>query len=233
MFERTRDLTLLSFIFRGLHEYQSCLRQIYYNLCAYNNSMKPWNSTYLLSSKRIKNIEEACSRQKDPIGIGKDLFLDAWSSKALNKTWKLFNLSDVCNTKVLNDLSHRCHGIVDTNLIPNVRKKNNSPKLHEACRYDWKDSLNLLLDSLKSKCFIPNFWICFSALTQFQQCIHRNLGHCNTTAGLSKEVPQKYSWVCKETSNHSMQQFMFYTWYITLYLINCKVNLLMLAQQPF
>ncbi|XP_042143430.1 uncharacterized protein LOC115318895 [Ixodes scapularis] len=136
---------------RGLHEYQSCLRQIYYNLCAYNNSMKPWNSTYLLSSKRIKNIEEACSRQKDPIGI------------------------DVCNTKVLNDLSHRCHGIVDTNLIPNVRKKNNSPKLHEAC----------------------------SALTQFQQCIHRNLGHCNTTAGLSKEVPQKYSWVCKETSNHT------------------------------
>ncbi|KAG0430461.1 hypothetical protein HPB47_022663, partial [Ixodes persulcatus] len=142
---------LLLFIFRGLHEYQSCLRHIYFNLCAYNNSMKPWNTTYLLSSKRIKNIQEACSRQKDPIGI------------------------DVCNTKVLNDLSHRCHGIIDTNLIPNVRKKNNSPKLHEAC----------------------------SALTQFQQCINRNLGHCNTTAALSKEVPQKYSWVCKETSNHT------------------------------
>ncbi|CAN7991715.1 unnamed protein product [Ixodes hexagonus] len=136
---------------RGLHEYRSCLDHVHFNLCAYNNSMELWNSTYLVPSKRIKHVQEACSMQKDLIGKGNDF------------------------AKVLNEWSRRCRGIVDTNLIPNVRKKNNSPKLREAC----------------------------SALKQYQQCIHHNLGHCNTTAALGKEISQKYSWVCKETSNHT------------------------------
>ncbi|XP_075530619.1 uncharacterized protein LOC142563836 isoform X2 [Dermacentor variabilis] len=146
-----RDPDSSTVVCRGLHQYHSCFKRSYLALCGRAKTVHLWNTITSMVSKRAKLTHEACLKHKDPINI------------------------DSCNTKVLAERSRRCQGIVDTNLIPNIRKKNNSPKINEAC----------------------------SAYKQFQHCLRQNLGHCNISIAPNKDILENYKWVCTETFNHS------------------------------
>ncbi|XP_077502805.1 uncharacterized protein LOC144113546 isoform X2 [Amblyomma americanum] len=147
-----RDTDSSTMVCRGLHQYQSCFERSYLDLCAGDRSVHLWNTISGMAAKRAKHAQEACLKHKDPINL------------------------DSCNPKVLAERSRRCQGIVDTNLIPNIRKKNNSPKLKEAC----------------------------SAYKQFQLCLRQNIGHCNISLAPNKDVLEKYKWVCSDALNKSL-----------------------------
>ncbi|KAL3207176.1 hypothetical protein MRX96_010488 [Rhipicephalus microplus] len=146
-----RDPGSSTVVCRGLHQYHACFEKTYLSHCGRTKSLHLWNNIKAMASKRAKHAQETCLKHKDPISL------------------------DSCNAKVLAERSRRCQGIIDTNLIPNIRKKNNIPKINEAC----------------------------SAYKQFQECLYQNLGHCNISIAPNREILDKYKWVCSEALNQS------------------------------